>query len=231
MENIIGKFIKEARKHRKLTQVEFAKQSNLGLRFVRELEQGKITCRVDKVNQALAFFGYELGPIKKENMYQVIYLAGGCFWGMEGYFKKVKGVISTTVGYANGNIVNPTYQQVKSHEASHAETVKIVYDQNVVSLTKLLEHLLRVIDPYSINHQGEDFGMQYRTGVYYTNIKDLQVIKEYFISKQGRRPFVIEVLPLANFYDAEEYHQDYLDKNPTGYCHINFNLLKESERK
>ena len=191
MENIIGNFIKKERKQKKLTQIEFAKVTGLGLRFVRELEQGKTTCRVDKVNQALAYFNYELGPIKKENLFNEIYLAGGCFWGMEGYFKKIKGVISTTVGYANGNIVNPSYEQVKSHEASHAETVKIIYDENEISLTKLLEHFLRVIDPYAINHQGEDYGMQYRTGVYYTNIKDHQIIKDYFVSTQGRRPFVI----------------------------------------
>ena len=182
MENIIGNFIKKERKQKKLTQIEFAKVTGLGLRFVRELEQGKTTCRVDKVNQALAYFNYELGPIKKENLFNEIYLAGGCFWGMEGYFKKIKGVISTTVGYANGNIVNPSYEQVKSHEASHAETVKIIYDENEISLTKLLEHFLRVIDPYAINHQGEDYGMQYRTGVYYTNIKDHQIIKVFFLS-------------------------------------------------
>ena len=231
MKNAISTFIKKARKERKLSQVEFAKQSSLGLRFVRELEQGKQTCRLDKVNQALSFFGYELVPMKKDSNYKEIYLAGGCFWGMQGYFNRLNGVIDTVVGYANGNIENPTYQQVKSHEASHAETVKIIYDESVISLTKLLEHFLRVIDPYSINHQGEDYGMQYRTGVYYINESDKDVIKKYFISKQKRRPFVIEILPLYNFYDAEEYHQDYLDKNPTGYCHINFNLIKDSERK
>ena len=231
MKNALALFVAKKRKEMNLTQIEFAKKANLGLRFVRELEQGKLTCRVDKVNQALAVFGYELCAIKLNSNYKEIYFAGGCFWGVEGYFKRLKGVVSTKVGYANGNIENPTYQQVKSHEASHAETVKIIYDDSVISLTKLLEHLLRVVDPYSINHQGEDYGMQYRTGVYYTDINERKVIKDYFISKQGRRPFVIEVMPLANFYDAEEYHQDYLAKNPTGYCHINFNLIKDNEKK
>lgn len=229
--NTIANFIKSQRKKAKLTQIDFAKQTKLGLRFVRDLEQGKQTCRLDKINQALSYFGYEVGPIKINSSYKVIYIAGGCFWGVEGYFTKLSGVIETTVGYANGNIENPTYEQVKSHAASHAETVKIVYDDTIISLTKILEHFLRFVDPYSINHQGEDYGMQYRSGVYYVNEDDKKIIKDYFISKQGRRPFVIEVLPLFNFYDAEEYHQDYLDKNPNGYCHVNFNLIKDSEKK
>ena len=114
-------------------------------------------------------------------MEKVIYLAGGCFWGVEGYFKRLKGVIDTTVGYANGNIKNPTYTQVKTHIATHAETVKITYDDTIISLTKLLEHFLRIINPYELNHQGEDFGIQYRTGIYYLSHYDEKIISFLFV--------------------------------------------------
>src|SRR5574344_920468 len=102
-------------------------------------------------------------------MWKIIYLAGGCFWGNEAYFKKLKGVLDTEVGYANGNIANPTYHDLKAHIATHAETVKIVYDDLIITINKILEHFLRFVDPYSIDHQGEDFGHQYRTGVYYND--------------------------------------------------------------
>ena len=164
-------------------------------------------------------------------MEKVIYLAGGCFWGVEGYFKRLKGVMDTTVGYANGNIKNPTYTQVKTHIATHAETVKITYDDTIISLTKLLEHFLRIINPYELNHQGEDFGIQYRTGVYYLSHYDEKIIKDYIKEKDIDNNFVVEILPLDNFYDAEDYHQDYLDVNPNGYCHINFNLIRKDEAK
>ena len=100
---------------------------------------------------------------------KIIYVAGGCFWGVEAYYKKLKGIIDTECGYANGNSVNPSYEDLKNHIATHAETVKIVYDENVISLTKILEHFLRIVDPYEINHQGEDYGIQYRTAIYYVN--------------------------------------------------------------
>ena len=161
--------------------------------------------------------------------YQKIYIAGGCFWGVEHYYSLLKGVVSTRVGYANGDISNPTYEQVKHHEATHAETVEVIYDPNIISLEKILEHFLRFVDPYSIDKQGEDSGHQYRSGIYYVN-NEYQTIKNY-LDSHIKGEYNIEILPLDNFYDAEEYHQDYLFKNPTGYCHVNMGLIRDDEKK
>ena len=159
-----------------------------------------------------------------------IYFAGGCFWGVQKYFSLAKGVEITTVGYANGTLDNPTYKDLKSGNDDASETVEIIYDENVISLNKLLELLLRVINPYSVNKQGEDEGIQYRTGVYYLDKNDENIIKDYF-AKNLNPDYKVEVLPLRKFYLAEEYHQDYLNKNPNGYCHINMAKLKDDERK
>lgn len=161
---------------------------------------------------------------------KTIYLAGGCFWGVERYFSLVKGVVTTKVGYANGTKDNPKYEDLKHGLDDASETVKIDYDEKVVSLNKLLELYLRVINPYSVNKQGEDEGVQYRTGIYYIDNSDRQVILNY-LSSVGLVDHKIEILPLKKFFDAEEYHQKYLEKNPTGYCHINFAVLKENEKK
>lgn len=162
-------------------------------------------------------------------MNKIIYLAGGCFWGVEKYFSLVKGVVSTKVGYANGTLNNPKYEDLKHGLDNASETVRIEYDTNI-NLEKLLELYLRVVDPYSINKQGEDIGEQYRTGVYFINKEDEIIIKNY-LSKHLNNDYKIEVLPLNKFYNAEEYHQKYLDKNPNGYCHINMAKLKKEERK
>ena len=161
---------------------------------------------------------------------KTIYLAGGCFWGVERYFSLVKGVVTTKVGYANGTKDNPKYEDLKHGLDDASETVKIDYDEKVVSLEKLLELYLRVINPYSVNKQGEDEGVQYRTGIYYIDNSDRQVILNY-LSSVGLVDYKIEILPLKKFFDAEEYHQKYLEKNPDGYCHINFAVLKENEKK
>lgn len=163
----------------------------------------------------------------------IIYIAGGCFWGIEGYFQQLKGVIKTEVGYANGDIANPSYQDLVNHRASHAETVKIVYDEQLISLEKILEHFLRVVDPFSINRQGHDIGLQYRSGVYFVNNDDEAKIRNYFdnINPYPNHPFAVEITPLINFYRAEEYHQDYLIKNPAGYCHVDMRKIKKEERK
>ena len=161
---------------------------------------------------------------------KTIYFAGGCFWGVERYFSLAKGVLFTEVGYANGTKDNPKYEDLKHGLDDASETVKIEYDENVVSLEKLLELYLRVVDPYSKNKQGEDEGIQYRTGVYYLNKEEEVIIKNYF-SSVNLKNYMIEVLPLKKFYPAEEYHQKYLEKNPTGYCHINMAKLKDDERK
>ena len=159
---------------------------------------------------------------------KTIYLAGGCFWGVEAYFQRLKGVISTKVGYANGNTTNPKYEDLKQGKATHSETVLIQYDENIISLEKLLEHYLRFVDPYSINKQGHDEGLQYRSGVY-GNKEDLKKVKQYF-DAHLKPEYKIEILPLDNFYNAEEYHQNYLKKNPNGYCHVNLNLIRDEEK-
>lgn len=151
-----------------------------------------------------------------------IYLAGGCFWGVEAFFKKLPGVVKTTVGYANGISTEATYKNLKNTD--HAETVEIEYDENRINLAELLERFLYLIDPYSINKQGEDEGRQYRTGIYYLddyskNCANLTI--KYFEKAHNNKKVSVEVLPLKHFIDAEDYHQDYLDKNPNGYCHIN----------
>ena len=161
---------------------------------------------------------------------KTIYLAGGCFWGVEKYFLLAKGIISTEVGYANGTKINPKYEDLKSGNDNASETVKIEYDESLISLEKILELFIRVVDPYSINKQGEDEGIQYRSGVYYLDVSEQNLILDYF-KKNLKADYKIEVLPLNRFYKAEEYHQDYLNKNPNGYCHINMAKLKPEERK
>lgn len=134
------------------------------------------------------------------------------------------------MGYANGKLDNPSYEDLKNGLDTASETVKIDYDESIISLEKLLELYLRAVDPYSLNKQGEDEGLQYRTGVYYLDFHDEQIISNYFSSHLDSN-FKIEILPLSKFYFAEEYHQDYLNKNPNGYCHINMAKLKKEEMK
>ncbi len=153
---------------------------------------------------------------------QKIVLAGGCFWGVERYFQTLKGVVDTEVGYANSRMENPSYEAVCTGFTDAAEAVEITFNPEIISLKTILDHYMKIIDPYSLNKQGNDVGTQYRTGIYYTSEKELPVIKEVLqkeVEKTGKK-LRIEVLPLANFYKAEEYHQDYLKKNPYGYCHI-----------
>ena len=153
-----------------------------------------------------------------------IYLAGGCFWGLEAYMQKIKGVEDAVSGYANGKTDNPSYKDL--HTSGHAETVKVVYNPDMVSLEELLEYYLRVVDPVSINKQGNDTGTQYRTGIYYTNNSEKTIIEKVLANEQNKydKPIAIEVLPLQQFFIAEDYHQDYLAKNPGGYCHIDLSL-------
>lgn len=161
-------------------------------------------------------------------MAKIIYLAGGCFWGIEAYFMQVKGIINTTAGYANGNCENPIYQQVCTGKTDFAEAVKIVYDENLISLKEILKRFFDIINPTSLNRQGNDIGTQYRTWIYYINDKDLSVINDVINEEQNKynAPIVTEVKKLENFYEAEEYHQKYLQKNPSGYCHINLSKAK-----
>ena len=151
-----------------------------------------------------------------------IYLAAGCFWGAEKYLKLIEGVTFTEVGFANGNTDNPTYKEVYTDQTGYAETVHLRYNPDVVSLRFLLEMYFKAIDPTSLNKQGEDEGTRYRTGIYYTDYADCDVVNEVVAAeaKKYGLPLMVEVEPLRNFYRAEEYHQDYLDKNPSGYCHL-----------
>ena len=153
-----------------------------------------------------------------------IYLAGGCFWGVEGYFSRLSGVLETETGYANGKTSKTSYQ--KLHDTDHAETVKVKYNSGVIGLAELLAHYFRIIDPLSIDKQGNDVGRQYRTGIYYTDKADAPVVEAFIKRRQAdySRPIAVEVEPLRHFVLAEEYHQDYLQKNPGGYCHIDLRL-------
>lgn len=158
-----------------------------------------------------------------------IYFAGGCFWGVEEYFSRITGVADATSGYANGTVANPSYEQVCSHATGHAETVRVTYDPSIVSLKTLTEQLFKIIDPTSVNRQGNDVGDQYRTGVYYVDKEDRALLQEVFDAEQQKhdRAIAVELMPLACFYEAEEYHQDYLQKNPGGYCHVDFCSLAD----
>ena len=158
---------------------------------------------------------------------QIIYLAGGCFWGLEAYMERIQGVTDAVSGYANGKGDTTNYQLL--HATDHAETVKVTYDPNKISLDKLLQYYFRVIDPTSINKQGNDRGRQYRTGIYYQNEQDKAVIEAALKTLQSKyqEPIQIEVEPLKNYVEAEEYHQDYLKKNPNGYRHIDIKKADE----
>ncbi|OLS02802.1 peptide-methionine (S)-S-oxide reductase MsrA [Tissierella creatinophila] len=154
-----------------------------------------------------------------------IYLAGGCFWGVEEYFSRIKGVVDTDVGYANGRRENPSYEQVCTGTTGHTETTYVMFDENVISLKELLNKFWHIIDPTMLNRQGPDKGTQYRTGIYYTDEEDKQIILETLEEQRQKysEPIVTEIEPLKSFFKAEEYHQDYLKKNPGGYCHIDLN--------
>lgn len=151
-----------------------------------------------------------------------IYLAGGCFWGLEAYLARVYGVYEATSGYANGNTENPSYEDLIYRGSGHAETVEVLYNPKEVALTTLLKYYFRVIDPVALNRQGNDHGVQYRTGIYYVNEEDLPLIRKVFdaVSQNYQVPLAVEVKPLVHFYKAEDYHQKYLEKNQGGYCHI-----------
>ena len=161
-----------------------------------------------------------------------IYFAGGCFWGTEHYLKQIRGVLSTRTGYANGITENPTSKDVCTDTTRFAETVHVTYDPEVLSTELLVRLYFKAVDPTSVNRQGEDTGTQYRTGIYYVDESDLPVIKKVFDEVQAEYslPLAVEVMPLENFYLAEDYHQDYLDKNPAGYCHLPVALFEYARK-
>ena len=154
-------------------------------------------------------------------MMKKIVLAGGCFWGVEEFLSRLNGVISTEVGYANGRTENPTYEDVCYKNTYFAEVCLVVYDEHILSLENILKEYWSIVDPTSLNRQGPDVGSQYRTGIYYLDESDLNIILKSKEENQKNysEKIVTEVVPLINYYKAEEYHQKYLKKNPNGYCH------------
>lgn len=157
----------------------------------------------------------------------IIYFAGGCFWGTQHYISRFEGVLETEVGYANGHVTDPTYQQVYTDQTGHVECVKVVYDAEVISLATLCRLFFKSIDPLLENRQGNDIGTRYRTGIYWVNESDRYVVNDVSaeIQKKCKMPLAVERSPLDCFYNAEDYHQQYLVKNPDGYCHLSSSLM------
>lgn len=162
-----------------------------------------------------------------------IVVAGGCFWGVEEYFRRVKGIVETRSGYSQGHKLDATYQEVCTQKTGHTEVVWLKYDPLEITLEKIAELLFRIIDPTSLNKQGNDKGSQYRTGFYFIDEEDTVILNSFVSNKQKefRKKIVVEIEPLKNFIQAEDYHQLYLIKNPGGYCHVNMNALKPEEKK
>lgn len=162
---------------------------------------------------------------------QVIYLAGGCFWGVEAFISRLKGVNSTEVGYANGKDLAPTYEKVCSGKTGHAETVKATYNPKIIALDEILESFFKIINPHTRNRQGPDIGTQYRTGIYWQEASQRDTVIKFLRKKQkeSSERIVVEAHEISNFYPAEEYHQKYLEKNPQGYCHVDLNLIDDEE--
>ncbi|MFV0520048.1 MAG: peptide-methionine (S)-S-oxide reductase MsrA [Lachnospirales bacterium] len=177
----------------------------------------------ENINLSLEF---DLNSLKE------IYLAGGCYWGTQAYMDRIKGVYESSVGFANGHSENPTYEDVCTGETGYAETVKIVYDVTKTNLISLLNEYFSTINPTSINKQGGDFGHQYRTGIYFVDEGDTEIINSFLKEKEPlySLPLAIEVQPLKNYYEAHEAHQKYLEKNPNGYCHINLEVLRNKKQ-
>lgn len=162
-----------------------------------------------------------------------IYLAGGCFWGVSHYYSLMKGIESTVTGYANSDIANPDYKLVCTSKSNASECVEITYDETVINLQEILKRFIEIIDPYSLNKQGGDVGIQYRTGIYYQNDEDRLVIENFMqdLIAKSTKQVMIEVMELVNFYRAEDYHQDYLYKNPNGYCHVSLESMNKYKGK
>lgn len=163
---------------------------------------------------------------------ETVYFAGGCFWGTQKFFSSLNGVVSTEVGFANGDSEQVSYKEVCTGETAHAEVVKVTFDPQIVAFVDLVHCFLATIDPTSLNKQGGDVGTQYRTGIYFPHelVNKYQPIVQKILQQEQskyKQPIVVENLVLRNYCSAENYHQDYLSKNPTGYCHLDFDKLSE----
>ena len=164
---------------------------------------------------------------------EVIYLSGGCFWGVEAYISRLKGVNTTEVGYANGKTHDPTYESVCSGKTGHSECVKVTFNPEIISLREILEEFFKIIDPYSINRQGADVGSQYKTGIYWQDPSQRSEVIRFLNEKQKltKKKIVVEAHMIHGFYHAEDYHQKYLEKNPQGHCHVDLNQIDDEEFK
>lgn len=165
----------------------------------------------------------EKKPVSTEK--ETVVLAGGCFWGVEDLIRKIPGVVDTEVGYTGGSLDKPTYEHVKKGATGHAESVRIVFEPQKVSLETILDHFFRLHDPTTKNRQGNDIGTQYRSAIFYANDTQKKVAEavkaKVDASGKWKSPVVTEIVPLGTFTAAEGYHQDYLVKNPGGYtCHF-----------
>ena len=149
-------------------------------------------------------------------------LAGGCFWGVEELVRKLPGVTDTTVGYAGGTLDKPLYEDVKTGRTGHAESLQIVFDPSKITYDEILDFFFRLHDPTTANRQGNDVGTQYRSAIFYHDDAQRDAAERAIQRAQPKwpRPIVTEVVPFTNFYPAEDYHQDYLQRKPNGYtCH------------
>jgi peptide methionine sulfoxide reductase msrA/msrB len=170
-------------------------------------------------------------PDYKNSRYKEIYLAGGCFWGVQAYIDRIFGVEYTNVGYANGKSEQTDYNSIK--KTGHAETIYVVYDPEKIILDELLGYYYGIIDPTSLNKQGSDQGTQYRSGIYYVDEEDRKTIESVTAKEQAKysEKIVTEIKPLENYILAEDYHQNYLEKNPGGYCHIDLSKIPREKPK
>ena len=197
------------------------------------IAEGKFLDTIKTVSNL--FFHFKDFPRAHERIdsMKTIVFAGGCFWGVEAYFKLIDGVTNTQVGYANGHKDNPTYEEVCQHATGHAEACQITYDPSRITLAALLTAFWRIVDPTVLNRQGHDVGDQYRTGIYYEDTGEFKIIKSSLQEEQKKykKVIVTQVEPLIRFWDAETMHQDYLDKHPNGYCHIPIAALKKEFKK
>ena len=149
-------------------------------------------------------------------------LAGGCFWGVEELVRKLPGVTNTTVGYAGGTLDNPRYEDVKKGKTGHAESLQIEFDPSKITFGEILDFFFRLHDPTTANRQGNDVGTQYRSAIFYHDENQRAEAEAAKVRAQTKwsRPIVTEIVPFTNFYEAEDFHQDYLQRNPNGYtCH------------
>lgn len=192
------------------------------------LLDGKVSSRLLPPSDSPLPENPNLSLVFNEDNLSEIWLAGGCFWGVEAYMARIYGVYDVTSGYANGSTMNPTYNEVIGG-SGHAEAVHVQYDPELVQLETLLDLFFEVVDPVSVNQQGNDRGAQYRSGIYYENEADLLVINDVIddLSEMYTKDIAVEVVPLDGYYLAEDYHQDYLEKHPDGYCHIEFDAIDE----